>query len=186
MWWNANLSNGGSVDEAWVKTGQWIISGWKAKMKLTSEWACRDAGPRVQSDGKCKEHLKANKRFDKMHWRDLHLPLASALHAESKSCFTYTVLKVLRMHCIFTSTVTLMHLHHKVIRQMSGVISLTREKKEFTPLIFLCLQKGDNPPTEWQPSYEMQMRSMGLIEQRKAEGPFVNEVHLLHQNCCVA
>ena len=47
------------------------------------------------------------------------------------------------------------------------VLSFWQDKKLFPPLIFLCLQKGDNPPTEWRPLYEMQMKAEGLIEQKK-------------------
>lgn len=44
--------------------------------------------------------------------------------------------------------------------------------KTVHPLHFyFCLRKGDNPPTERRPPYEMQMRAAGLIEWRKDRGP---------------
>lgn len=47
------------------------------------------------------------------------------------------------------------------------------------PLIFYRLRKGDNPPTERRPLYEMQMKAAGLIEGRKDRRPlFVGKVHL--------
>lgn len=139
-----------------------LANGWKGKMKPTSEWACKDSKPRVQSVGDGKEHLK---RFDLMHRLNLHLSLAYALHTGSRSHFSF--------YCLEDTVHIHKHSHPHAWaswsdKQMGGVIFLTREKKsQFTPLIFPCLPKGDNPPTEWQPSYEMQIRTRGLMSEER-------------------
>lgn len=101
-----------------------LANGWKGKMKPTSEWACKDSEPRVQSVGDGKEHLK---RFDLMHRLNLHLSLAYALHTGSRSHFSF--------YCLEDTVHIHKHSHPHAWaswsdKQMSGVIFLTREKKK--------------------------------------------------------